>query len=107
MVEVFETHSEKQRSHEGVALSPLAIVKTRRNCQVLNKSDNVLEKRYKSEIYQVKSWQSLKSLTEDGLSRRMKVVDGIVRKKQHALGGFQLLEINRQIDRIKKEGIKI
>ena len=37
----------------------------------------------------------------------MKVVDDIVRKKKHCMGGFQLLEMNRKIEKIKKEGIKI
>ncbi len=45
----------------------------------------------------MRSWQSLKSVTEDGLSKGMKKVDSIVKRKQRVLGGFQLLEINRKI----------
>jgi hypothetical protein len=69
----------------------LAIVKTRKNYQLLNKSENLKIKREKSQIYEVKSWQSLKSMTDDGLSKGMKKVDSIVKRKQHALGGFRLL----------------
>lgn len=73
----------------------------------MNKSENVLTKKQKSQIYQVKSWQSLGSLTEDGLSKGMKVVDGIVKRRQHLLGGFRLLEMDRVVGKVRREGVKV
>lgn len=89
MVEVFNNFSEKKRSHEGNPLSPMAIVKTRMNDSLLNKSDNVLSKGQKSMIYQVKSWQSSASLTEESLTPSMKIVKNLVdRRNNHSCSSF-------------------
>ncbi len=69
-------------------LAPLAIVKTRRNNRLLNKSENILSKKDNSQIYQVKSWQSLSTLGDNNLSLNMKKVQSLVKERKRLFGGF-------------------